>query len=249
MTQNIKEILDQIRHHEVMIEHHTSLATSLRMQYQSLVGDSSVDWRNSLLKRRPTKSHQRWVEWLSENGPASRKTIADAVGLLTGEIPPYANLLPAKGMFPDDMMLRLSADNPHNHGRPLDVYFLWSQRFDVLPLFGVGPERPLETDGESETLLGVIMPPEPSLDATYQEMSDEVESEPETDALTRYGTLEEWNVAHSDLFDRLAQYGAKPTDEERDLLGKTLPEGVEYGPSIAVAYSEAVKRSRSRPDV
>jgi hypothetical protein len=246
MPQDIKELLTQISHHETMANHHTSMATSLRVQYQAAIGDSSVDWGNGVLKRRPTKSHGRWVAWLSENGPAPRKKIADDVGLLTGEIPPYADTLglTVDSSFPDNTLMRLSADNGRDRGRPVDVFFLWHQRFDVRPLFGVGPTKPefqpidnapleiasvsLDTDGAPGTMLGVVQPP------PLDEPAD-----------VRYATVEEWEQAHASLFDRLVATDSKPTADEKELLTSTTPEGIVAGPLIAMAWTVAVQRARS----
>lgn len=234
MTQEIKELRDKITHHETMAQHHTTLATSLRIQYETLVGGGTVDWGSGLLKKRPTKSHNRWVTWLKRNGPATRAAIAKDEGLLTGEVPPYADSLGlsmaelVEANYPDDMMMRISVENPQGKGRPVDVYFLWSQRFDVKPLFGVGPVQP-----DPSTLLGVIQPeptePFPAITAEWDGPLESQEVQPPEPL-----TAKQWVDAHSTVFSFIRE-GIKPTDEQRQKLRDNAPDGVDVNVAIALA--------------
>jgi hypothetical protein len=156
--------------------------------------------------------------------------------------------------YPDDMMMRISVDNPHGHGRPVDVYFLWSQRFDVKPIYGVGPELP-----DSKAMLGVVQP-----DPEYQTggyVSPEVAAEvarsvagapcvfpdpngptvwddlpePEAEEDPPIQTMEDWQAEHADILSLAAQ-GMKPTPEQFALLRSTCPEGPQAA-NVAVAMA------------
>ncbi len=252
MTQNAKELLTQITHHETMAAHHTTTAASLRTQYLMLQGSTSVDWSSGLPKRRPTKSNSRWVAWLTANGPATRKTIADAVGLLTGDVPPYADQL-FDGTYPDDTMMRLSAENAHGHGRPVDVYFLWSQRFDLLVLFGVGPVPPptkVISPDERDDLVDQL----DSGEITADEFVDGIfeSTDPECPILgvlqpperIRLSSIEEWDGAWAALLDAHVAAETTPTDEQKQAMRDSLPEGAEPNAALAIAWRSAVERSR-----
>lgn len=263
MTEDLKDLLTQISHHEAMADHHTSMVATLRKQYRAAIGDSAVEWGTAPGKR-STKAHSRWVAWLKTNGPARRKTIAEAVGLLTGEVPPYADSLGMSmeqlslAAYPDDSMLRLSVENEHGHGRPSDVYFLWSQRFDVHPLFGVGPINPAmvhepkldEIDGftdddlpdENEMLrranfLNPIKLHDVDISSLDQEIMDEL-----TKPL-RYATVDEWKEQWGPSLLSIAQTGMKPSEEVKQAMLDSLPPDADGPSTLAIAFSQAVQQS------
>lgn len=224
MQQNIQQLLDQITHHETQMAYHRSEAEKLRNQYLARTWEDGVDYGNGLLKRRPTKSHGRWVAWLRDNGPTPRATVADACGLLLGEPPPYLDQMGLTqrdiqdGKYPDDFMLRIQAENPQGKGRPIDVYFTWGQRFDVRPIYGVGPESI-----ELTPIQGVVQPVEvePPDDIRWDEP---FVPDPPKGSDGEYLTLEEWMDLNVAGFDKV-RAGVKPDDNDRAQMRATLPDG------------------------
>lgn len=106
------------------------------------------------------RSLQLWAEHLAVNGPTLRQDIWDATGLNLSQSGhtqvkqwkgPMA-FWPENSVSPGSVCSIPSLGN--GKGRPPVIYFLWSQRFDVRPKFGVGPER----SSDSDALLGVIQP-------------------------------------------------------------------------------------------
>lgn len=114
------------------------------------------------------KSLDTWVDWLTVNGPAYRKDIAEATGLnlatnATAHVRPWKDHMEhwSDGQLPADTLCNITGPKK-GMGRPPVIYFLWSQRFDLLPRYGVGPEKPYATGGvvEPGALTGVLQPHE-----------------------------------------------------------------------------------------
>jgi len=238
MAVNIKDLVVQIEQCEMLEKHYASRARDLRAQLQSISNAQPDSWDRRLKRHKRSKSALRWAEWLQSNGPAMRKDISAAVGLLTGSTPPYVDSL-GKPMadipddfYPQDMMLRLPIENDTGIGRPADLYFLWSQRYDVFPdlvlspaaksnagisdLTIIEPDELVETDPETE--------PE-------EEPEDYPEEEPENGRAEDLGT---WLLMHADLF-AAAKFGAKFDKEEVQRLRDSCPDGYDANAAIALA--------------
>lgn len=94
---------------------------------------------------RRIKSMDEWVEWLAENRPVPRSVLVSNTGTdLT--ITARKQVLHWKEhmeMWTDDQLpdtVLLSIDGPkRGTGRPPLIFFLWSQRHTLYPLYGVGP--------------------------------------------------------------------------------------------------------------
>ena len=166
-----QNMLVEIEQHQALSEKHSAKARTLLAQYRSIVANGYVNSASETqpVPLRPIKSLTRWVNWLKANGPALRKTLVDAVGPLGGNAVAYtldwdwSMGFAEDDAFIDDTMLKMTIAPETGKGRPPDVYFLWSQRYDLLDLFGVGPSHPeLEATKpeptDPEPLTGVIRP-------------------------------------------------------------------------------------------
>lgn len=160
------EVLEEIRLQFNVVRHSTERLGELIASYGDMVPSPNGD---GLKTRRSgsIKSLDVWIDWLKANGPSLRQTIWDATGvnLATSATPQVRKWkdhmeMWSDGELPPDTLFNIQGTT-RRKGRPPVIYFLWSQRFDVFPIFDVGPER--ETDYESEptdTVLGVIQPPD-----------------------------------------------------------------------------------------
>jgi hypothetical protein len=204
---------------------------------------------------------------LQHNQPAFRKVIQDATGikLSTAAYPHMIEWSPEMRYWPDDAVeddivcrIRAKSTGP---GAPQVICFLWSQRFDVLPLYGVGPTRPdpseiISMEPEPVPLLGVLSPTDENYSGNLMDLIGQATEEPDEDLswddsdeepTVRCATMEEWHEQHNAFFDLLVQTESKPTDEEKADLYADLPEGIgDPHAAIALAYQAAVKRNENR---
>lgn len=133
-----------------------------------------------------------WTEWLDKNGPNTRQHIIDATGVKFTEAGTPHTILWKHGdsvsddRVPANTIVRFKCYKGPNEGRGAapTVYALWSQRYDVLPKFGVGPEKPSDlealgrpgwgyTDVEpqaTEPLLGIVTPPDGEHPPTWDDL-------------------------------------------------------------------------------
>jgi hypothetical protein len=223
------------------IEYHLSQAMHLLHQYRNGSAPLPKELAGHLA-RKPAgmnnKSLREWVAWLKRNQTAYRQDIWDATGLnLTAHKSSILDWTSDMAYWDDSQMppdslcrMRGPAFGP---GAPPSIYFLWSQRFDVHSLFGVGPDgrpEPVE-ESEPETLLGVVHPPvtadfKPLEQQEIRNPQDEVESRSteEEEASQRFATMDEWHARWDPLFADLAKYSMPPTDEEKQEMLDTMPE-------------------------
>lgn len=144
-----------------------------------------------------------WRNWLAENGPATRQTIAEATGVKFNERGTPHTVKWVEGeagldfVAPDTITRFLGLKKESGRGAPPTIYALWSQRYEVLPKFGVGPERPdpdsQSNESEPEALTGVIRPPLSSypIDEEYGE-EQPLPLDPEEPKSIISETPEEW---------------------------------------------------------
>lgn len=218
----------------------------------------------------PVRCVREWTDWLSLNGPALKSDIVEATGIkFTERGTPYTvEWSTSLSEAPDDQFapntIMKIGSRAEGRGAPPKVYFLWSQRWDVHPLFGVGPLKPKtvvdyvneigEVGFDPEPLTGVVKPPvvsphalapgpweEPPL-ALDEPVPQAEWAEPEPP--TRYATIEEWDEAWAPTFDIFVANGHKPTDEWKQAFRDTLPAGADLNAAIAIAHRQAVERSR-----
>ena len=197
-----------------------------------------------------------WADYLSKNGPSLRQEIQDATGVkFTERATPYTVMwddgMAAYGddHFAHDTIVRMrSVRNTDGRAGTSTAYFLWSQRYDVRDRFGVGP-----TPEMARAMTGVIQPPtetevyglsEAWDSPTVVKAREAANPEPET-VPDRFATMEEWHARWDPVFDEVAPYEAVPTDEEKEAMRETLPEGENWVEVLAVAYQEAKLRSSS----
>jgi hypothetical protein len=212
----------------------------------------------------PVRCVREWQDYLAINGPTLKPKITDDTGIkFTERGSQYVvEWRSALREMPDDnfapnTLMKINARSEGKRGSPPRIYFLWSQRWDVHPLFGVGPTGPvkpidgdLSGDGDylsadhvaraisldtesgpahGAPLLGVIHPPE-------------FQSNAEPEPPTRCATMDAWDEMWAPTFDFLASAGGKPSDEQRAEMKATVPEGSDGNAAIAIAYRDAMKR-------
>jgi hypothetical protein len=233
MPQTLEELQADAMQNYAMAHHYLSkLKTVL---------DEMVAARSGTVGTAPVRCVREYQDWLALNGPALKSDVHAGTGVkFTERGTPYTvDWIPSLADAPDDRfapttLMKINAKQGDGRGAPAKVFFLWSQRWDVLPKFGVGPERPAgidpvasetqpETWTPASTVLGVVQP------------------EP-TEETQRYASLEQWDTAWAGAFDALAASETKPTDEQKQQFRDTLPEGADANASIAIAYRNATQR-------
>lgn len=163
------EFYAKIHEHTALALDHVNKATTMLRQCEALSLSPGAPSTTIRTIRGGGASLDVWARWLANHQPATRQAIWDATGVkLTERATPHTVLCDdsigdlADNTFLPDTVCRMrgrSAPGTGRGGRPV-IYFLWDQRYDVRPLFGVGPERPMDpSDSELQTLLGVVMPP------------------------------------------------------------------------------------------
>lgn len=134
---------------------------------------------------------QVWTKWLQDNGPNTRQHITEQTGVRFSERgTPYTLrwgddlLYSLPNLIQPSTIIRFRGTKPPGQrGAAPTIFALWSQIFDVYPLFGVGPERPDETAlrqqtdeaiAQSRLSSGLLMVPQ-SLDSSAHGTDDLVE--------------------------------------------------------------------------
>lgn len=247
-------LLAEISEHLSLAAQHSARATALLNMLHdqapalgpipTMLPDSAVG--GALLSSNP-HSLNVWAEWLAEHGPSLRQDVWDGTGLnlATGAM---KNVITWKGpmtMWADGAVLPTTVCRIQGlseaRGRPPTVYFLWSQRWDVHPLFGVGPIKPEPSDLDAFGL--------PANE--WDEPTDEPEPSgvyvgatavPELPT-THLATMDEWNERWHNTMRSIAASGIKPDDELKQQMIETLPESVDPGPALALAYSAAARQA------
>lgn len=223
----------------MMAEHYTRRARDLKAQLQGVLAVSADGWGDSLFREKPTKSALRWAAYLKQHGPTTRKAMADANGPLTGTLPPHIESLGRPlsqipdDFYPAEMMFRCTKD-VDGAGRPPDLYFLWSQRYDVFP------DLVLDENIENEPVLTKVaiieiddpinMEPDPTPPVPKQSAVLDLPLVP-----ARYSTLQEWYDENYQSHFIYAEHGEKFDPEEMAHLKATCPEGVDPLAAIALA--------------
>lgn len=208
--------------------------------------------------RPPVRCVREWQDWLAANGPTEKGGIQAATGIkFTERGTPYTvEWTPALAEAVDDRfaphtLMKINT-KPDGRGAPPKVYFLWSQRFDVHPLFGVGPIKSDADDldeqidrlhgaGAAAALDAAIASGEIPTSPDTETAGTDAVSEPET---VRFATIEEWDGYYAPLFDTMVAAESKATDAQKQVLRDTLPDGADANAAIAIAYRNATLRSR-----
>lgn len=248
MNEPAEQALTNFRHEHALSLAHAKRADGYLNQFLQLMSGKSEAPAPS---GQTVRCVREWTRWLAENGPALKQTVAEETGVkFTERGTPHTFLWDeAMADDPDDalppnVIIRMQGPAAEHRGRPPMIYFLWSQRFDVHPLFGVGPVRSDDLDlGDADSF------EEPVPQAQWAQDEQETETllgviQPEPTAPERFATMEEWNAAYEPLFDDLVASGVQPTEDVKQLLRDTLPEGVDANTTLAVAYQEAVRHRR-----
>lgn len=271
MAKTPDESLADAEHHQAQAIYHQRKALKAMEQYLNALDIGSLPRSHSIA------CIKTWQEYLAKNGPNTRKHITEATSTKFSERATSHTVMWDSSInpnddsaFPPNTICRIRSKHlDGTRGAPPVIYFLWSQRWDVYPEFGVGPNaasRPA-TDQVDEAAVA-----DPEAHAAISEIEEEfltskdeeewaeyLETQPvdnqeagepepteEVDVSThQYPTLDAWNAAHAAYFDALVVADAKPTDAQKTFLLATLP-GHTNGPAaLATAYQAAVLRSRN----
>ncbi len=263
-----QDTLSRIAQHLAVAQTYIGKVAVLVAEYQETIapvppGGSAVRSSNTAIN-----SLQAWAEYLDQNGPTARGDLFKETGLnltKSGYDRTMAWTSPMTYMqddaFPADAVLRIKGSSA-SVGRPPVIYFLWNQRWSVRTLFGVGPIKPNnmpahslnatelrqieeeEAGRSAEALTGVVRPPVSSHPIDPADGEEQPFDWPEPDP-TRYATMVEWDDAWESQFDLYVATETKPTDEQKQTMWDTLPDGAERNAALAIAYRSAVGRSRA----
>lgn len=260
MNEAAMNALASFQHDQALSRRYAKSADAHLATFLSLVGRG--DDRLAIPTGHRIKCVREFTRWLSENGPALKATIESETGVKFTErgTPHTVHWNDSMAASPDDAYLdhtimRIDSLSTGAAGRPPVIYFLWSQRFDVRPRFGVGPERPAQSNtvtyspADVAVTVGMHEALAESFDqnppAAWGETDLPAQSntDPEPKAtVARYATLEEWDEAWASTFDALASAEAKATDAQKEMLRATLPEDADANAAIAIAYRQATQR-------
>lgn len=152
---SLTDLLSEVRNQQAIIRHAGEQVDVLIGKITDMV--PSPLSHSSPSERRP-KALVRWIDWLKENGPALRKDVAGGTGCnLSQAAMPHVRQWKEHmegwedDQLPADTLMSIQAI-PSGLGRPPVIFFLWSQRYQLLSQFGVGPSQP------PVTMTGVIGP-------------------------------------------------------------------------------------------
>lgn len=106
-----------------------------------------------------------WTRWLMDHGPNTRQHITKATGVKFSERGTphticYDDVTSDENdAFPPNTIVRFNGYRPNSgRGRAPVVFGLWSQRYEVNRLYGIGP-GPDGPPEEPKAMTGVIQPP------------------------------------------------------------------------------------------
>lgn len=264
MNEAAEQALSNFQHEQALSIAHARRAEGYLAQFLSMVSQKDGKRTPSGLTVRCVRE---WTRWLSDNGPATRAHITEQTGVKFSERgTPHTFVWddsmvddPDDALPPNAIMRMRGAPNP-GRGAPPVIFFLWSQRWDVHPLFGVGPVKPdnmpvaldddnLDTWAPEPNPVHTMEPQQTWLtDSSGKSrpvvrvpLRDEWEME---DQPVRFATIGEWDAYYAPTFDALVSADVKPSDEQKQTMRDTLPEGADANAALAIAYRNAVLRSR-----
>ena len=172
MNEITEQALANFRHEQALSIAHGKRAEKYLAHFLSSFGEPPSGDR--VATGQAVRCVREWTRWLSENGPAHKSTIVEATGVKFTErgmtqtfMWDDAMVNDADDALPADALMRIQGPPKNTAGRPPMVYFLWSQRYEVYPLFGVGPLRPdpAAQSNEPQAMTGVIMPISPVIES------------------------------------------------------------------------------------
>lgn len=191
LSEAAENALSSFRHHQALALQHSKRADGFLDQFLSLI---SYEGAKSDTPAKLPRCVREWTAWLHANGPAFRRDIYEGTGVKFNERgTPHTiqwsgklNDVDDDSISPNTIVRFIGRSPTSRRGSPPTIYALWSQRYEVRPKFGVGPERPTEDEtaiadehlarGEvrsaaeilkpPETMLGVIQPPDGTVSMT-----------------------------------------------------------------------------------
>lgn len=253
MQEAAENALASFRHHQALSIVHARNAETYLEQFLSVLNqETDLD---GVAPAQSVRCVREWTSWLADNGPAYKSTIAEATGVKFTErgtpytfqwVPSYAGS--PDDAFPANALMKIDGPSSGSRGRPKAIYFLWSQRWDVLPKFGVGPVKPAEGGILAPSMVMVGEPPAPlygNVTIALPETTDDGldwDTVSDTDSAVPFETMEAWDAEWASVFDDLARSETKPSDDVRTAMVNSLPPGAEPNAAIAIAMRQAVQR-------
>lgn len=149
LTKSAEDALALFRHHDALAIANRTKANAALGQFLDII--SYDDAGATVRLDRAPKCVRVWTRWLAENGPNTRAYITEATDTKFSErgTPHTIRWDDITGdtadddLFPASTIIRFKGNKlDAGRGAPPTIFALWSQRYDVLPKFGVGPERP-----------------------------------------------------------------------------------------------------------
>jgi hypothetical protein len=160
LTKAAEDALATFRHHDALAIANRKKANAALGRFLDIISYGADGTSSGPLSNVPS-CVRIWTRWLVDNGPTIRQDIAEATKTkFTERGTPHTlrweDIEDGDGAdIPENTIIRFKGiKEDGGRGAPPTIYALWSQRYEVLPKFGVGPERSPGTD----TLLGVITP-------------------------------------------------------------------------------------------
>lgn len=160
LSEAAENALSSFRHHQALALQHSKRADGFLDQFLSLI---SYEGAKSDTPAKLPRCVREWTAWLHANGPAFRKDIYEGTGVKFNERgTPHTiqwsgklNDVDDDSISPNTIVRFIGRSPTSRRGSPPTIYALWSQRYEVRPKFGVGPEKPT---AEPEPMFGVIQP-------------------------------------------------------------------------------------------
>lgn len=169
LTKSAEDALATFRHHDALAIANRQKANAALERFLSIIsyGTDTAAPLTSV-----PQCVKVWTRWLVDNGPATRQAITKATGTKftergTPHTLQWEDIVdPNSADIPENTIIRFTGHglNQGRGAKPV-IYALWSQRYDVLPKFGVGPVEPdpllFKPTVESESnaavpLLGIV---------------------------------------------------------------------------------------------
>lgn len=165
LSQAAETALAQFRHHHALASTHSQKADKYLTDFLAAI---TTKVSVATLPRSGPRCVTVWTEWLAANGPNTRTHITDETGVkFTERGTPYTvrwQDVQEETELPQNTIVRFIGQKPPSgKGAPPTIYALWYQRYDVYPLFGVGPQKDgaiPPTPEAPKAMTGVIRPPD-----------------------------------------------------------------------------------------
>lgn len=162
LTKSAEDALALFRHHDALAIANRKMANAALSNFLDAVTAGGTFTGSSETTGRVPKCVTVWTSWLAEHGPNTRQHITEATRCRFTEAGTPHTIKWEKiyydgesdihddDLFPQNTIIRFRGKKVKTYrsgvtktGAAPVIFALWSQRYDVLPVWGVGPERPL----------------------------------------------------------------------------------------------------------